>query len=246
MVTFWESVEFKNTGSNLPAYMASDIPMNSYNINGITKITGSSGYIDLNNSTGIIIDSTNSNNAVRIRGDSVLDLDMVASSNSNNYIDLYDSGTITYSTDQEHEFTGPVVCIDGFSSDSPSEVNSWLYVDNLSVSGYKNCVVDIDGKRIAFSAIESPEIWFEEKLSGVTENNVKEIILADYFQKATTINAEHPLHVSICPTCNDSFWVEKFIDRVLVHSVNESSSFDITISAKRKGYEGIRFMEEVR
>jgi len=118
-------------------------------------------------------------------------------------------------------------------------------VDDLDVLGSKNCVVDArDGHKYIFSVIESPEIWFEEKISSQLENGRKEIILDERFLASTVIDKKHPLHTIVTPTseCN-GLWVEKKFDRVIVHASTLDSTFDLTISAKRLGYEDVRFDE---
>ncbi len=121
---------------------------------------------------------------------------------------------------------------------------------DFSVTGDKNCVVETeDGRRLLFSVVESPEIWFEEKLSGILKDGYCKILLDERFTACTTINGEHPLHVVATPTsaCN-GLLVEKQYDKVIVREVGSGVSntpFDITISAKRKGREDIRFDEKL-
>ena len=111
--------------------------------------------------------------------------------------------------------------------------NDDLYVvDDFDVAGTKNCVVKAtDGHIYNFSVIESPEIWFEEKLSGEIVNGECTINLDNRFIASTVIDENHPLQVIATPTSQGSLWVEKFYDKVIVHG--DCITFDITISAKR-------------
>jgi len=126
-----------------------------------------------------------------------------------------------------------------------------LYVvDDLDVGGTKDCVVKgTDGNVYSFSVIESPEIWFEEKISSQLKNGSVEIPLDERFIASTVIDESHPLQVIVSPTSNcNGLWVEKFYDKVIVHELNSgisNATFDITISAKRLGYEDIRFDERI-
>lgn len=119
---------------------------------------------------------------------------------------------------------------------------------DLDVDGTKNCVVEAkDGHTYIFSVIESPEIWFEEKISSNLYNGKKEMLLDNRFIASTVIDESHPLQCIVTPTggCN-GLWVEKKFDRVIIHELNNgqsNTSFDITISAKRLGFEDLRFNE---
>lgn len=111
---------------------------------------------------------------------------------------------------------------------------------NFDVDGTKNCVVYTEEfGALRLSAIESPEIWFEEKLS-VSGKDI-EVNLDPKFIATTTINEEYPLNVHVTPTSEcDNFWIEKFYDKIIIHNTL-NGSFDLTISARRKGYETVRF-----
>lgn len=141
---------------------------------------------------------------------------------------------------------GDPVVIGDFSVSGSSD--DLYVVDDLDVGGTKNCIVEAkDGNTYIFSVIESPEVWFEEKISSKLEKGKKEIFLDNRFIASTVIDKKHPLHIQITPTSEcEGLWVEKKSDRVIVHELNGGSSdasFDITISAKRLGFEDIRFNE---
>jgi len=175
-----------------------------------------------------------------------------------NYISDYDEGYVFCADDFELDDaeqirsdtanlvivggTDPVV-IGGVSIGGSSDD---LYVyGNLDVNGDKNCIVQAkDGKKYIFSAIESPEVWFEEKLSGVIINGKCEIVLDNRFLASTVIDKENPIHINISPTSEGTAWVEKFTNKVIVHG--NCSTFDLTISAKRLGRENKRFDEIIK
>lgn len=117
-----------------------------------------------------------------------------------------------------------------------------LVVDDLDVLGTKNASVETnDGRFIRFSAIESGDIWFEEKTSGELVDGICEILLPEQFISCTTVNEDYPLHVNICATSEGNFWVDKLFDKIIVHG--SGSTFDVTISAKRKDKQDIRYSE---
>jgi len=124
--------------------------------------------------------------------------------------------------------------------------NDLIVIGDFDVVGTKDCVVNAtDGKKYVFSVIESPEVWFEEKLSGKIIDGLCEIILDERFIASTVIDEGHPLHVIVTNTADENnLWVEKFFDKVIIHGTN-NSTFDITISAKRLNYEDKRFDEFV-
>jgi len=110
-------------------------------------------------------------------------------------------------------------------------------LDDFYVVGTKNAVVEANGKSYCFSAIESPEVWFEEKLSLSLEKGIKEIILDKRFIDCTA----GEMHVIATPTSEGTLWVEKRELSIIVHGT--CSSFDIVISRRRKDFENIRFDE---
>jgi hypothetical protein len=169
------------------------------------------------------------------------DIDMT-NGDIDNIDDLYgDSGNI----DMDNA-TG--IIIDVASVDEVYVAGDLYVEDDLDVGGTKNCMVELpDGRKLLFSAVESPEVWFEEKISSQLVDGKKEIILDERFIKSTTIDSSHPMHVIVTPTSECSgLWVEKKVDRVIVHSNTQDATFDITISAKRKGMENKRFDELVK
>ena len=119
-------------------------------------------------------------------------------------------------------------------------------INDLTVLGTKNCVITTKkGKNYLFSAIESPEIWFEEKMSGEIKKGICEIKLDQRFIDCTLVNKKHPLNVLITPTSDYSkIWIEKYFDKIIVHG--DAKTFDCVISAKRIDKADVRFTERKR
>jgi len=116
---------------------------------------------------------------------------------------------------------------------------------DVNAGGSKNCLMDTTRGKVRLGAIESPQIWFEEKISSQLINGSVEIMLDPIFIECITVDAEHPMNVIATPTANcNGLWIEKFSDKIIVHELNSgisNSSFDVVISALRKGLENRRF-----
>lgn len=127
------------------------------------------------------------------------------------------------------------------SNDSDTDV--YCFDFNVFADGSKNCIMPTSIGEVKLAAIESPEVWFEDKLSvyipyGQTS---LEVPLDPLFIEVCTIDSTYPLNVIATPTsqCNN-FWIKKFYDKIIIYS-NTNSSFDLVISARRKGLEKRRF-----
>jgi hypothetical protein len=122
-----------------------------------------------------------------------------------------------------------------------------LYInDNLCVGGLKFATVPYgENKKIGYGAIESPEIWFSELCSSQLICGCREIGLDERFIETTTINENNPLNVSLTETSESKgLYVEKYNNKIIVKEKDNGksdASFDLVISAKRKGYENIRY-----
>lgn len=120
-------------------------------------------------------------------------------------------------------------------------------IDDLFVNGTKSAIVPYNGCKITYYSVESPESWFVEKCSSKLIKGFKEIILDERFVGTTIVNEDHPLFVNLTPTSDSKgMIVEKMFDRIIVKELNGKSdaTFDVEISAKRKGYEEIRYAVE--
>jgi hypothetical protein len=73
----------------------------------------------------------------------------------------------------------------------------------------------------------------------------KKVSLDERFIASSAINDQYPLHVIATPTSDCGYvWVEKKFDNVIVHT-ERPGSVDITISARRRGFESIYYDEKV-
>ncbi len=118
----------------------------------------------------------------------------------------------------------------------------WV-LDDIDCDGVKNCAMKVsEDKKVLFSAIESPNVWFEDKLSGKIKNNICRIDLDQRF--IDSIDTSY-LNIVVTPTSDcGKIWVEKGETFVIVHGEYDGS-FDVTISAKRKGYSYIHYDEKL-
>jgi len=116
---------------------------------------------------------------------------------------------------------------------------------DVTAGGSKNCVLQTTKGTVRLAAIESPEVWFEEKISSKLEKGIKTIELDKTFLECIHVDADNPLHVIATPTDNcNGLWVEKKEKEIIVHELKNGKSnatFDVTISAKRKDLQGRRF-----
>jgi len=127
--------------------------------------------------------------------------------------------------------------------------NQYCYVDasgNLNCSGAKHAVVPIDGgkRKVALSAIESPENWFEDFGSAQLINGVAVIRLdPDFIQ---TVNTEKHYRVFPVPNgdCRGLYVTNKSAKSFEVRELGGGTSnirFDYRVTAIRSKYETVRF-----
>ena len=128
---------------------------------------------------------------------------------------------------------------------------TWCDIDtlgNLNCSGSKNAVVPIDGgnRKVAMSAIESPENWFEDFGSAQLINGVAVIQLdPDFIQ---TVNTEKDYRVFPVPNgdCRGLYVTNKSANSFEVRELGGGTSnirFDYRITAIRRKYETVRFAD---
>ena len=128
---------------------------------------------------------------------------------------------------------------------------TYCYVDsggNLTCTGTKNAVVAIDGgkRKVAMSAIESPQNWFED--AGVAElvNGSAVVALdSDFIQ---TVNTEQEYMVFPVPNgdCKGLYVSHQTPTSFEVHELGGGASnvhFYYRIMALRKKYENVRFAD---
>jgi len=129
--------------------------------------------------------------------------------------------------------------------------NQYCYVDasgNLNCSGAKHAIVPIDGgkRKVALSAIESPENWFEDFGSAQLINGVAVVQLdPDFIQ---TVNTEKDYRVFTEPNadCRGLYVTNKSANSFEVRELGGGTSnvrFDYRITAIRRKYETVRFAD---
>ena len=119
---------------------------------------------------------------------------------------------------------------------------------NFSCTGSKNAVVPLDGgkRKVAMSAIESPENWFEDFGSAQLINGVAVIQLdRDFIQ---TVNTEKDYRVFPVPNgdCRGLYVTNKSANSFEVRELGGGASnirFDYRITAIRRKYETVRFAD---
>mgnify|MGYP000191500637 CR=1 FL=1 len=142
--------------------------------------------------------------------------------------------------------SGMKVGINTPSPESTLHVMGNLYVQgNMRVTGAKNAVVNIDGKKRLIYCQESPEVWVEDFGSGKLVNGRAHIELDPTFLKTVTINEEHPMQVFIqlYGDCNGVYVVrgKTGFDVIELRDGKSNVEFGYRVVAKRKGFEDKRF-----
>jgi hypothetical protein len=129
--------------------------------------------------------------------------------------------------------------------------NQYCYVDasgNLNCSGTKNAVVPLDDgkRRVAMSAIESPENWFEDAGSAQLMGGIAVVQFdPDFIQ---TVNTEKDYRVFPVPNgdCRGLYVTNKAANSFEVRELGGGTSnvrFDYRIMAIRRKYETVRFAD---
>jgi hypothetical protein len=119
---------------------------------------------------------------------------------------------------------------------------------NVDVTGTKHAVLELpDGRRVALSAVESPENWFEDFGSGTLRHGVATVKLDPTFVQ--TVNTDLEYHVFLTPDgrCHGLYVASKTATSFEVRELGRRKAnvrFDYRIVARRRGYEEVR-MEEV-
>ena len=119
---------------------------------------------------------------------------------------------------------------------------------NLSCTGTKNAVVPIDGgkRRVAMSAIESPNNWFEDAGAGGLVNGSAVVALdPDFIQ---TVNTEQEYMVFPVPNgdCKGLYVSHQTATSFELHELGGGTAnvrFYYRIMALRKNYENVRFAD---
>jgi len=119
---------------------------------------------------------------------------------------------------------------------------------NLGCSGTKNAIVPIDGgkRKVAMSAVESPQNWFEDFGSARLSSGSAAVALdPDFIQ---TVNTGLEYHVFLTPNgdCKGLYISNRTAASFEVHELGGGSSsveFSYRIVALRKKYEAVRFAD---
>jgi len=122
---------------------------------------------------------------------------------------------------------------------------------SLNCTGSKNAVVPLDSgkRRVAMSAIESPENWFEDFGSAQLIDGVAVIQLdPDFIQ---TVNTERNYRVFPVPNadCRGLYVTNKSANSFEVRELGGGTSnirFDYRITAIRRNYETVRFADHTK
>jgi hypothetical protein len=124
-------------------------------------------------------------------------------------------------------------------------------VGDLSCNGTKNAVVPVDGGKhwVAESAIESPNVWFEDFGSAELVGGVATVRIDARFLE--TISTKSEYHVFLTPNgdCKGLYVHQKTATDFEVRELgngNSSVKFDYRITALRKGYDNVRFADHTR
>jgi hypothetical protein len=119
---------------------------------------------------------------------------------------------------------------------------------NLACSGTKSAVVALDGgkRKVALSAIESPQNWFEDFGSARLVNGVAVVRLDPDFIQA--VNAEMDYKVFPVPDgdCKGLYVANKTATSFEVRELGGGTSnisFDYRVTALRRNYENVRFAD---
>jgi hypothetical protein len=165
--------------------------------------------------------------------------------------DVTSAGVFVNASDIEPTLYALNNVLGGFPFYAETYTAAYCYVDgggNINCSGTKNAVVPIDsGKRkVALSAIESPENWFEDFGSAQLVNGVAVIRLdPDFIQ---TVNTEKEYRVFPVPNgdCRGLYVTNKSANSFEVRELGGGTSnirFDYRITAIRRKYETVRFAD---
>ena len=243
------------TGTTINGGTISGTTINGGSINGSTLNTENSAYVgqsiylsnnDANISTRQIRFNKSSNQYANIihaaNSGSLFDSLGIRVQKSGSYsiINMFAGSTneITFnikdgSSSGSHTFTDTGATIDG----------NLQVMGNINATGSKNRVVKTEnyGKRL-MNAVESADAFFEDFGTAMTDaEGFCEVQLDDIFLE--TVNTDYDYHVFLTPYSDDyaskASIYSKSKDRFIVYGTPHTR-FDWRVSAKQRGYEGIR------
>jgi hypothetical protein len=120
---------------------------------------------------------------------------------------------------------------------------------DFNCGGALGAVVENGSRKVALSAIEAPENWFEDAGSAHLSNGEAVVNLESVFGQ--TVNSEVDYHVFLTPNgdCKGLYVAQKSASSFVVRELGGGTSsvvFDYRIMAKRKGYEQIRLPDRTK
>ena len=119
---------------------------------------------------------------------------------------------------------------------------------NLNCTGAKNAVVPLDGgkRKVALSAIESPENWFEDFGSAQLVNGAATIALDPDFIQTVNTEKEYNVFLTLYGDCKGLYVANRTESSFEVHELGGGTanvSFGYRITAIRRKYETVRFAD---
>lgn len=119
---------------------------------------------------------------------------------------------------------------------------------NLACSGSKSAVVALDGgkRRVALSAIESPQNWFEDFGSAHLVNGVAVVRLDPDFIQAVNADMDYKVFPVPDGDCKGLYVANKTATSFEVRELGGGASnvsFDYRVTALRRNYENVRFAD---
>jgi len=120
---------------------------------------------------------------------------------------------------------------------------------NLFCTGSVSPVIPVDGgsKKVALSAIEAPEKWFEDAGSGQLSNGSAVVQLENLFGQAVNTGIDYHVFVTPNGDCKGLYVSQKSATSFEVHELGGGTSsiaFDYRIMAKRRGFENVRMADK--
>jgi hypothetical protein len=122
---------------------------------------------------------------------------------------------------------------------------------NLFCSGSKSAVVPLDGgkRKVALSAIESPQNWFEDAGAGQLVNGTAVVPLDSDFVQTVNTGLQYQVFLTPYGDCKGLYVTNRTPTSFEVHELGKgtaSISFGYRLMALRKNYEAVRFADHTK
>ncbi len=139
-----------------------------------------------------------------------------------------------------------------FGGDDSTGNYAYVAYRDYSGSNYKilgtgtvGTIMSTDRGRVGLMCPESPEAWFEDYGEGQLVNGRARIEFDPQFLQVVTIDAENPMRVFVQLTSGNPMGlvVQKNTTGfdVIAEDGASNATFDFRVSARWKGFEGVRF-----